>query len=252
MEILDLSKFCMRLGDSCLILAHRQSEMCSKGPFLEEDIAQTNLGLDLLGQAEALLIYSAKLEGKGRTADDLAFRRPEREFYNFMLTEQPNTDFAFSVVRQYIMALYLGKVYEALAKVDDDDVLSGVAAKAVKEIAYHERHLGMWIKRLGDGTEESHERIQTALNELWMFVGELYEEDDLDLKLQEAGYAISGEEMKAYLMEKITAQITEATLSIPESVYMTTGSKKGIHTEYLGFMLTEMQYLQRAYPDAKW
>jgi len=251
MEILDLSKFCIRLGDSCLIMAHRQSEMCSQGPFLEEDIAQTNLGLDLLGQAEALLIYAAKLEDKGRTADDLAFRRPEREFYNFMLTEQPNTDFSFIVVRQYVMALYLAKVYETLAKVEDETI-SGVALKAVKEIAYHERHLGMWVKRLGDGTEDSHERIQTAVNELWMFVGELYEEDALDLKLQEAGYAISGTEMKAYLMDKISAQLTEATLSVPESVYMTTGSKKGIHTEYLGYMLTEMQYLQRAYPDAKW
>jgi len=251
MERLDLSKFCIRLGDSCLIMAHRQSEMCSKGPFLEEDIAQTNLGLDLLGQAEALLIYAAKLEGNSRTADDLAFRRPEREFYNFMLTEQPNTDFAFAIVRQYIMALYLTKVYETLAKVEDETI-SGVALKAVKEIAYHERHLGMWVKRLGDGTNESHDRIQTAVNELWMFVGELYEEDDLDVKLQEAGYAISGEEMKAYLMDKISAQLADATLSVPESVYMTTGSKKGIHTEYLGYMLTEMQYLQRAYPDAKW
>jgi ring-1,2-phenylacetyl-CoA epoxidase subunit PaaC len=251
MERLDLSKFCIRLGDSCLIMAHRQSEMCSKGPFLEEDIAQTNLGLDLLGQAEALLIYAAKLEGNSRTADDLAFRRPEREFYNFMLTEQPNTDFAFAIVRQYIMALYLTKVYETLAKVEDETI-SGVALKAVKEIAYHERHLRMWVKRLGDGTNESHDRIQTAVNELWMFVGELYEEDDLDVKLQEAGYAISGEEMKAYLIDKISAQLADATLSVPESVYMTTGSKKGIHTEYLGYMLTEMQYLQRAYPDAKW
>jgi len=251
MDVLDLSGFCMRLGDSCLIMAHRQSEMCSKGPFLEEDIAQTNLGLDLLGQAEVLLIYAAELEGKGRVADDLVYKRPERDFYNFMLTEQPNTDFAFAVVRQFIMALYLGKVYETLAKVDDE-TLSGIAAKAVKEIAYHQRHLGMWVKRLGDGTQESHDRVQTAVNELWMFVGELYEEDKLDLKMQEAGYAISGNEMKAYLTAKISAHLTEATLSVPEAVYMTTGSKKGIHTEYLGYILAEMQYLQRAYPDAKW
>ena len=120
MDKSDLFKFCLRLGDSCLIMAHRQSEMCSKGPFLEEDIAQTNLGLDLLGQAEALLIYAAKLEDKGRTADDLVYKRPERDFYNFMLTEQPNTDFAFAVVRQYIMALYLDKVYETLSNVDDE------------------------------------------------------------------------------------------------------------------------------------
>ena len=251
MELLDLSRFCIRLGDSCLIMAHRQSEMCSKGPFLEEDIAQTNLGLDLLGQAEALLTYAVELEGKGRTADDLAYRRSERDFYNFMLTEQPNTDFAFAVVRQYIMTLYLAKVYESLVKVDDE-TLSGIAAKAVKEIAYHQRHLGMWVKRLGDGTEESHERVQTAVNELWMFVGELYEEDQLDLKIQQAGYAISGDEMKAYLRGEISDFLTEATLLVPESVYMTTGSKKGIHTEYLGYILAEMQNLQRAYPDAKW
>ena len=131
MDKSDLFKFCLRLGDSCLIMAHRQSEMCSKGPFLEEDIAQTNLGLDLLGQAEALLIYAAKLEDKGRTADDLAYKRPEREFYNFMLTEQPNTDFAFVVVRQYIMALYFDKVYERLSNIDDETLSSFVPTFAL-------------------------------------------------------------------------------------------------------------------------
>jgi len=251
MDVLDLSKFCLRLGDSCLIMAHRQSEMCSKGPFLEEDIAQTNLGLDLLGQAEALLIYAAKLEGKGRTADDLVYKRPERHFFNFMLTEQPNTDFAFSVVRQYLMTLYLSRVYETLAKVDDE-TLSGIAAKAIKEMTYHQNHLTMWVKRLGDGTEESHDRIQTAFNELWMFLGELYEEDALDLKMQKAGYSVSGKEMKDYLMAKISSDLADATLEVPEYEFMTTGSKRGIHTEYLGYILAEMQYLQRAYPDAKW
>jgi ring-1,2-phenylacetyl-CoA epoxidase subunit PaaC len=251
MDNLNLSKFCIRLGDHCLIMAHRQSELCSNGPFLEEDIAQINLGLDLLGQAEALLIYGAKLEGGSRTADDIAFRRPEREFYNFMLTEQPNTDFAFVIVRQYIMSLYLLKTYQVLAKVEDE-TLSGIALKALKELTYHERHFSMWLKRLGDGTEESHERAQTAINELWMFVGELYEEDEIDLMAQKASYAPTGAEMKAFLMEHITARFTESTLTTPEDIYMTTGSKKGIHTEYLGYLLTEMQYLQRAYPDAKW
>tara|TARA_B110000977_G_C11059169_1_gene485241 strand:- start:491 stop:1189 length:699 start_codon:yes stop_codon:yes gene_type:complete len=232
-------------------MAHRQSELCSNGPFLEEDIAQINLGLDLLGQAEALLIYAAKLEGGSRSADDLAFRRSERQFHNFMLTEQPNTDFAFVIVRQYIMSLYLLKTYQVLSKVEDE-TLSGIALKALKELTYHERHFSMWINRLGDGTAESKLRIQTAVDELWMFVGELYEEDALDLTAQKALYAPKGEEMKAFLMEQITATFTEATLSVPESVYMTTGSKQGIHTEYLGFLLTEMQYLQRAYPDAKW
>ena len=251
MDSLNLSKFCIRLGDHCLIMAHRQSELCSNGPFLEEDIAQINLGLDLLGQAEALLIYAAKLEGGSRSADDLAFRRSERQFHNFMLTEQPNTDFAFVIVRQYIMSLYLLKTYQVLSKVEDE-TLSGIALKALKELTYHERHFSMWINRLGDGTAESKLRIQTAVDELWMFVGELYEEDALDLTAQKALYAPMGEEMKAFLMEQITATFTEATLSVPESVYMTTGSKQGIHTEYLGFLLTEMQYLQRAYPDAKW
>jgi ring-1,2-phenylacetyl-CoA epoxidase subunit PaaC len=251
MDSSNLSKFCIRLGDHCLIMAHRQSELCSNGPFLEEDIAQINLGLDLLGQAEALLIYAAKLEGGSRSADDLAFRRSERQFHNFMLTEQPNTDFAFVIVRQYIMSLYLLKTYQVLSKVGDE-TLSGIALKALKELTYHERHFSMWINRLGDGTSESKLRIQTAVDELWMFVGELYEEDALDLIAQKALYAPKGEEMKAFLMEQITAKFTEATLNVPESVYMTTGSKQGIHTEYLGFLLTEMQYLQRAYPDAKW
>lgn len=175
----------------------------------------------------------------------------EREFYNFMLTEQPNTDFAFVIVRQYIMSLYLLKTYQVLAKVEDE-TLSGIALKALKELTYHERHFSMWLKRLGDGTEESHERAQTAINELWMFVGELYEEDEIDLMAQKAFYAPTGIEMKAFLMEHITARFTESTLTTPKDIYMTTGSKKGIHTEYLGYLLTEMQYLQRAYPDAKW
>jgi len=251
MERLDLSKFCIRLGDSCLIMAHRQSEMCSKGPFLEEDIAQTNLGLDLLGQAEALLIYAAKLEGKGRTADDLAYKRPERHYYNLLLTEQPNTDFAFVTVRQYFMSVYLVKVFEKLATVNDE-VISGVAAKGLKELKYHLRHYKMWLVRLGDGTEESHQRMQTAVNELWMFVGELFEEDDNDRLMVEEGYKFSGAEMKSYWTDIVLSDIQEATLTVPESDYALTGSKKGIHTEYLGYMLTEMQYLQRAYPDAKW
>ncbi|MAZ30523.1 MAG: phenylacetate-CoA oxygenase subunit PaaI [Flavobacteriales bacterium] len=247
----DLFKFCLRLGDTCLILSHRQSELCSKGPFLEEDIAQTNLGLDLLGQAESLLTYAAELEGNGRTADDLVFKRPERDFYNFMLAEQPNTDFSFTIVRQYFMSIYLTKVYEVLSEVYDE-VISGISAKASKEISYHKQHLFMWLKRLGDGSQEGHERIQTAVNELWMFLGELYEEDELDITMQKAGFAISGSKMKSYLMRQIKMDLNEATLSIPENVYMVSGSKKGIHTEYLGYLLTEMQYLQRAYPDAKW
>ena len=247
----DLFKFCLRLGDTCLILSHRQSELCSKGPFLEEDIAQTNLGLDLLGQAESLLIYAAELEGNGRTADDLVFKRPERDFYNFMLAEQPNTDFSFTIVRQYFMTIYLTKVYEVLSEVYDE-VISGISAKASKEISYHKQHLFMWLKRLGDGSQEGHDRIQNAVNELWMFLGELYEEDELDITMQKAGFAISGSKMKSYLMRQIKMDLNEATLSIPENVYMVSGSKKGIHTEYLGYLITEMQYLQRAYPDAKW
>ena len=247
----DLSKFCTRLADSCLIMAHRQSELCSKGPFLEEDIAQTNLGLDLLGQAEALMTYAAQLEGKGRTADDLVYRRFEFEYNNLMLTEQPNTDFAFTIVRQYIMSLYLSKVYETLSQVSDE-TCSGIADKAIKEMAYHVRHLSMWLKRLGDGTQESNSRVQTAINELWMFVGELYEEDELDHKMQKMGFAVSGIEMKEYLFKEINSVFKEANLLVPESTYMITGSKNGIHTEYLGYILAEMQYLQRAYPDAKW
>tara|TARA_B100001093_G_C26849653_1_gene1024507 strand:- start:1274 stop:2029 length:756 start_codon:yes stop_codon:yes gene_type:complete len=247
----DLHKFCLRLGDTCLILSHRQSELCSKGPFLEEDIAQTNLGLDLLGQAESLLVYAAELEGKGRSADDLVFKRAEHDFYNFMLAEQPNTDFAFTIVRQYFMSIYLSKVYEILSEVNDE-VVSGISAKAIKEISYHKQHLFMWLKRLGDGSQEGHERIQTAVNELWMFLGELYEEDEIDIIMQKAGFAISGFDMKSYLMNHIKIDLDKATLSIPENIYMVSGSKKGVHTEYLGYILTEMQYLQRAYPDAKW
>lgn len=251
MDKKELSKFCMRLGDTCLILAHRQSELCSNGPFLEEDIAQINLGLDALGQAESLLKYAAELEGEGRTADDLAYKRAERKFYNLLLTEQPNTDFAFVTVRQYFMSVYLYKVYETLSSVEDE-VIAGIALKAIKEIKYHIRHFGMWVQRLGDGTQESHDRMQTAVNELWMFVGELFEEDENDKLMQAAGYKISGDEMRSYWMELVKAELEKATLTVPSSQYGLTGSKKGIHTEHLGFILAEMQYLQRAYPDAKW
>jgi ring-1,2-phenylacetyl-CoA epoxidase subunit PaaC len=251
MDKKELFKFCLRLGDSCLIMAHRQSELCSKGPYLEEDIAQTNLGLDALGQAESLLIYAAELEGTGRTADDLVYKRPERKFYNLLLTEQPNTDFAFVIVRQYFMSVYLSKVYEKLSMVDDE-VLSGIALKAIKELKYHVRHFAMWVQRLGDGTKESHERIQTAVNELWVFVAELFEEDENDKIMVTLGYKHPAEELKTYWMNNVKTDLEKATLTVPDSPYGVTGSKKGIHTEYLGFILAEMQYLQRAYPDAKW
>lgn len=246
-----LSKFCLRLGDTCLILSHRQAELCSNGPFLEEDIAQTNLGLDLLGQAESLLKYAAELQSEGRTADDLVYKRAEHQFYNLLLTEQPNTDFAFVIVRQYFMSVYLAKVYDKLAAVEDE-VLAGIAAKALKEIKYHLRHFSMWVQRLGDGTKESNIRIQTAINELWMFVGELFEEDAHDRLMVDAGYKFSGEEMKDYWMEHVKAEFNKATLKVPDSEFVQSGSKKGIHTEYLGYILAEMQYLQRAYPDASW
>ncbi len=251
MDKLILYKFCTRLGDTCLIMSHRQAELCSNGPFLEEDIAQTNLGLDLLGQAESLLKYAAELEGKGRTADDLAYKRPEHKFENLLLTEQPNTDFAFVIVRQYFMSVYLAKVYEKLATIDDE-VLAGIAEKAIKEIKYHIRHFSMWVQRLGDGTEASNSKIQTAIDELWMFVGELFEEDNQDKLMVEAGYQVSGDELKAYWMEVVIAELKKATLVAPDSDFAQTGSRKGVHTEYLGYILADMQYLQRAYPDAKW
>ena len=246
-----LYKYVLALGDDALILGQKLSQWAYKGPFLEEDIALSNISLDLFGRANLLLEYAATLRGKGITADDLAFKRNERQFSNHILSEQPNGNFADTIVRQFFLdafyKLFLRKLTES-----KDDQLSAVAQKSIKETTYHLRHSSKWIIRLGDGTMESHERSQSAIENLWMFTNELFEMNEIDEKMIKQKVGVDRLSLKAEWNKIIDDTLTEATLKRPEDIHMTTGGRNGIHTEHLGHLLSDMQYLQRAYPDAIW
>jgi len=248
----DLFELCLRLGDDCLILGQRLAEWCGHAPILEEDIALTNISLDLLGQAISLYKYACELEGKGRTEDDLAYLRNSFEFKNSKLVEQPNGDFAVTIFRQFIFDSYSFFLYEELKNSADENI-SGIAAKSLKEIKYHLRHSSEWVIRLGDGTDESHKRMVNAINELWRFSGELFEVDELCKRLVEKGYLpdISAiyEKWKVYVKDVMN----KATLELPpEDTFMQTGGRNGYHTEHLDYILAVMQILPRSYPTAKW
>lgn len=243
--------YAIRLGDNALILGHRLSELCSRGPILEEDLALTNVALDMIGRAQALLKYAAELEGKGHTEDDIAYRRTEINYHNHLLIEQPNGDFAHTIARQLYLSVFEYLFYSELEK-SQDGTLAAIASKTIKEVKYHMQHAIDWTLRLGDGTAESHKRMQKGLNDLWMYTGELFEMDTLDTYLLHQHIAVDTIALKAKWQTEIEKVLTEATLTLPEDTYMQTGSKKGVHTENLGHILSEMQYLQRAYPDAKW
>lgn len=243
--------YVIRLGDNALILGHRLSELCSRGPILEEDLALTNISLDMIGRAQALLKYAAELEGKGNTEDDIAYRRAEINYHNYLITEQPNGDFANIIARQLFISVYEYLFFSELEN-SKDQTLSAIAKKVTKEVKYHMQHAIDWTLRLGDGTSESHRRMQKGLNDLWMYTGELFEMDNVDTYLLHQHIAADAAAVKTKWQSEIERILTEATLSVPADTYMQTGSKKGIHTENLGHILSEMQYLQRAYPDAKW
>lgn len=243
--------YTLRLGDNALILGHRLSELCSKAPFIEEDLALTNISLDMIGRAQALLKYAADLEEKGNTDDDIAYRRAENNYYNHLITEQPNGDFAHIIARQLFVSVFEYLFYSELEK-SKDETLAALAKKVSKEVKYHMQHAVDWTLRLGDGTSESHNRMQKAVKDLWMFTGELFEMDEVDLFLMREGIAIDLIPVKAHWYNYIKTALSESTLTMPEDSYMQTGSRKGVHTENLGHILSEMQYLQRAYPDAKW
>lgn len=244
-------EYLLRLGDSSLIIGHRLSEWCGHGPILEEDIAMTNIALDFVGNATALLTYAAQLEGKGRTEDDLAFMRNERDFRNLLLTEQPNGDFATTIARQFLFDTYMFYLYEGL-KNSKDETLNALATKAHKEITYHLRHTTEWMYRLGDGTEESRDRMQQAIESLWMFTPDLFDMDAVDLFLIKEGIVPDLSVIKSKWQEHVAKVIKEATLNLPVTNIQQKGSREGKHTEHLGFLLAEMQYVHRAYPGVKW
>ena len=241
-----LIDYILHLADTNLILAQRNAAWCGHGPILEQDIAITNISLVLLGQSRNFYQYAATLIGNDATEDSLAYLRTEREFKNCLLAEQPNGDWAQTVLRQFFFSAYLFLLYEKLQN-NKDEQIAGIAAKALKEVTYHQRWSSEWVVRLGDGTEESHQRMLHAIDELWRYTGELFIAADYETA---AGFDIAL--LKEDWMKKVTAVFEEAALPVPENVFMQTGGKTGIHTEHLGFILTELQDLQRTYPNAEW
>lgn len=246
-----LFEYTLRLGDSALVLGHRLSEWCGHGPILEEDIATTNIALDFVGLGTNLLTYAAQLENKGRNEDDLAFLRHERDYKNLLLVEQPNGDYATTTARQFLFDVYSFYLYTELAN-SKDEQLAAIAGKAIKEIQYHLRHSTQWMLRLGDGTAESNQRLQAGINELWMYTGDLFDMNDVDSILIKEGIAPDLNKIKPLWQKHVDEVLTKANISKPADEYMQKGSRDGRHTEHLGYMLAEMQYLQRSYPGAKW
>jgi ring-1,2-phenylacetyl-CoA epoxidase subunit PaaC len=247
-----LFEYALRLGDSSLIMSQRLGEWCGHGPILEEDIALTNIALDLIGQARAFLAYAGQIEGNGRTEDDLAYHRDVHQFRNLLMTEQPNGDFAATMVRQLLFSAYQYYWFTSLSH-SSDSTIRALAIKSLKEVTYHLRHAKEWVIRLGDGTEESHQRAQDALNDLWLFTDDLFDADDTDRHMLEMGVGADTALVKKQWHEFIEPVFQEATLAMPEvNGFMRTGSRVGKHSEHLGYILAEMQFLPRAYPNAKW
>jgi ring-1,2-phenylacetyl-CoA epoxidase subunit PaaC len=243
--------FLLRLADAPLILGQRLSAWCGHGPILEEDVAMANIALDLLGQARLLLAHAAEVEGRGRTDDDLAFSRDVLDFHNPLLVEQPNGDFADTMVRQLLFDAWQVPLLAAL-KGSTDAAVAAIADKAHKEARYHLEHSAGWVVRLGDGTDESHRRTQAAVDRLWRFTGELFAMDAVDGEALDAGWGIDATALRPPWDRTVDAVLTEATLRRPEDGWMHEGGRRGEHTEHLGHLLSEMQFMQRAYPGATW
>jgi ring-1,2-phenylacetyl-CoA epoxidase subunit PaaC len=250
-----LFEYLLRLGDTDVILAQRLGEWIGHGPVLEEDIALANVGLDLLGQGRMWLTYAGEVEGKGRSEDDLAFLRDGFEFRNAQLAELPNGDFATTMARQFYFDRAHLLLLRALTR-STDARIAEIAAKAVKEVAYHAERSADWVIRLGDGTDESHTRMQKAIDRLWPYTGELFAVDAVELALIERGVAADPRPLRDPWLATIGAVLDEATLTAPTGEWMqganARGGKQGVHTEHLGHLLAEMQFLQRAYPGAQW
>ncbi len=244
-------EFLTRMGDNTLILGHRVSEWCGHAPVLEEDIALANTALDLIGQTQFWLGLAAEVEGAGRNADALAYLRDAGAFRNVLLVERPNGDFGHTILRQFLFDAWHLPMLRALERSADPRVAE-IAAKAVKEVAYHLERSGDLVIRLGDGTAESHARMQAALDDLWDYTGELFMADASDAAMVAAGIAPDPASLQAVWLAEVRAVLEEATLTLPASTYSHKGGKRGVHSEYLGFILADMQFLQRAYPGAVW
>lgn len=246
-----LVTFLLRLADDHLILGHRLSEWCGHAPMLEEDLAMPNMALDLIGQARALYAYAAELEGKGRSEDDFAYLRREREYLNCLMVERPNGDFAHTMLRQLYFAAFMQPMWRGMMR-SNDETLAAIAAKAVKEVAYHIRHAGEWVIRLGDGTEESAARMRDAVATLAPYLDELFETDAVSDEIAQAGIAPDPATLRAEFDRTIGGIFAEAGLEIAKPAYAQTGGRTGRHGEAMGFLLTELQYMQRTFPGAVW
>ncbi len=246
-----LQEYLLRLADSNLIISQRLCELCGKAPAVEEEMALMNVALDLVGQARNWYEYAADLDEAKRDADTLAFRRDAHDYRNLLLTEQPNGDYAETMARQFYFDVWHYFTLQSLVNAPDERIV-GIATKALKEVTYHLRRSSAWVKRLGDGTEESHQRMEAAAESLWRFTGELITPDQVELDLAAKGLAPNPEQLAQDWKGMVKEVLTEATLSLQaDDAWMHLGSKQGIHTEHLGLILAEMQFLQRAYPDAK-
>jgi ring-1,2-phenylacetyl-CoA epoxidase subunit PaaC len=244
-------EYLLRLADDRLVLGQRLAEWCGHGPILEEDIALANISLDLIGQASALLKLAGEIEGKGRSEDTLAYFRDAIEFRNAQLVELPNGDFAATIVRQFLFDAWDVLMLERLTNAKHE-ALAGIAAKALKEAKYHLRHTAEWVRMLGDGTAESHRRVQRALDDLWPYTAELFLTDDTDRQASGAGIGVDVEALKPRWRQTVDQVMTEATLVVPKDGFSPRGGRTGRHTEHLGHMLAEMQSLARAHPGATW
>jgi ring-1,2-phenylacetyl-CoA epoxidase subunit PaaC len=243
--------YTLRRADDALILGHRLSEWCGHAPMLEEDMALANMGLDLLGQARELYTYAAKVEGRDNDEDKFAYLRDVRQYRNLLLVEQPNGDFAQTMVRQFFYAAFADLYWRAMMK-SADSALAAIAAKSEKESAYHLRHTSEWIIRLGDGTEESHTRAQGAIDHLWAYTGEMFDADGSERALVDAGIAIDAAALRPSWLKSVAEVVSEATLVLPKSDWMQQGGRSGRHSEHLGHLLSELQSMQRTFPGATW
>ncbi|MDM3872496.1 1,2-phenylacetyl-CoA epoxidase subunit PaaC [Porticoccus sp. W117] len=243
--------YTIRLADDSLTLGHRLSEWCSNGPFLEEDIALINVSLDYVGRARMLYAYAAETENQGRSEDDICYLRDTREYRNLLINELPKGDFAFTIVRQFFVDTFNLLFYTELLN-SKDSTLAAIAGKSIKETKYHLRRSKDWMVRLGDGTEESHNRCQAAIDELWDYVTEMFDMDELETGLAAQGVAVDRTALREQWQQIVKEVTDEATLTLPDHDIAIRGGRTGIHTEHLGYLLAELQYVQRAYPGNTW
>ncbi len=247
----NLVQYIYGIADNALILGQRLGELCGHGPSLETDIALTNISLDLFGQTRSYYQYAAKLKGGDATEDTVAFLRSEREYINVLLVEQPNTNFAYSIARQFLFDAFHLLLLEELQN-SNDKTLAAIAKKSIKEVRYHLRFSSDWIKRLGDGTPESHQKIQEAIDDLWVYTNELFEQTDADKAMVAQGTGADVTPLRDAYYTQISQVLEEATIAVPNPEYFQKGGKQGVHSEHMGYLLAEMQYMQRAYPNMSW